>query len=85
MQPAGTGGNQLCRRTSGVDRCKRFAACDAVRVSSGGCGQRVRFTGTKLLGQLQTEAGNASLVRSLAIPGYSWIASGVGDFAMERH
>lgn len=35
-----------------------------------------------ILRQLQAEASDAELVRSPAIPGYRWIASGVGDFSI---
>ena len=35
-----------------------------------------------MLNQLQTEAGGVPLIHSPDIPGYQWIASGVGDFSL---
>jgi hypothetical protein len=35
-----------------------------------------------MLNQIQEGAGNQTLVRSPNIPGYQWIASGVGDFSV---
>jgi hypothetical protein len=74
----------ICLKVA-VDRQRRHFDAklpDALSTTDKIVAQRVARNLVAMLNQIRAAGGDEELIRSPNIPGYQWIASGVGDFSV---